>query len=167
MAHGITVPETILDELLCCFPPDFIRLTPELQRVSLELYHLLAKGRPVAMEQLAQTVSMTSDKVADILSRWSGVYYNAAGGVIGYWGLALSKTPHCIEVNGRRLYTWCAGDSLFIPGLLGTTTHVESRCPVTGDRIALAVTPDAVTGVSPPDVVMSFFRPDPRGFARM
>ena len=135
MAHGITVPETILDELLCCFPPDFIRLTPELQRVSLELYHLLAKGQPVAMEQLAQTVSMTSDKVADILSRWSGVYYNAAGGVIGYWGLALSKTPHCIEVNGRRLYTWCAGDSLFIPGPLGTTTHVESTCDGRPDRL--------------------------------
>ncbi|MCQ4438245.1 organomercurial lyase, partial [Clostridioides difficile] len=39
------------------------------------------------------------------------------GNVVGY-GLTLRETPHTFEVDGRRLYTWCAFDTLFFPALI-------------------------------------------------
>ncbi|WP_455153162.1 organomercurial lyase [Cupriavidus basilensis] len=35
-----------------------------------------------------------------------------ATSLVGY-GLTLRETRHAFEVDGRRLYTWCAFDTLF------------------------------------------------------
>jgi alkylmercury lyase len=67
----------------------------------------------------------------------------------------LRSTPHRYLVGGRTLYTWCATDTLFFTVILASDAVVESTCPATGQPIRLELTPDAVTSVSPPGVVVS------------
>jgi alkylmercury lyase len=71
----------------------------------------------------------------------------------------LSPT-HRLEVDGRELFAWCAWDTLFLPGVLGATARVRSRCPTTGETISLVVSPERVVETSHPDAVVSFLLPD-------
>jgi alkylmercury lyase len=143
-------------EIINLFPNEFLELSTEEQRVSIQLYRFLAEGQPVSSERLAQTLDIPKDLITNILRQWPGVYYDDEGRVVGYWGLALSPMSHRFEVNGQTLYTWCAWDSLFIPEIIKKTARVESTCPVTGDKIQLTVTPERVEEIHPAGVFMSF-----------
>ncbi len=68
--------------------------------------------------------------------------------------------PHRFQVDGRTLYTWCAWDSVFIPGILGKTAHVESTDPLTREKISLVVEPEGVKELEPADTVVSFLAPN-------
>jgi alkylmercury lyase len=70
--------------------------------------------------------------------------------------------PHRFEVAGKKLWTWCAWDALFIPGILGTSARVESTCATTGEPVSMAVGPHGVTELSPGGSVLSFRRPEGR-----
>jgi len=141
-----------------------ITLFPKLdaieQRIGLALYRLLAQGNPVQQETLVQTAGLSLNTIDEILRKWPGVDIDGEGRVVGFLGLALSQMDHCFEVEGKTLYTWCAWDSLFIPQILGKTAKVKSICPVTGQDIRLAVTPDRVKTLAPTETVMSFITPE-------
>jgi len=64
------------------------------------------------------------------------------------------------DVDGCRLYTWCALDTLMFPALLGKTAAVFSRCASTGAPINLSVAPHELRCVEPAGVVMSLLLPD-------
>ena len=160
MAHCSCLESESLRELLDLFPPEFLRLTPEEQRVSINLCRLLAEGHPVGVPHLADQARLDEDSVRRLLQAWPGVYFDDAGRIIGYWGLALPEMDHRFEVNGRRLFTWCAWDSLFIPAILRTTAAVTSRCPETGVSIRLNVSPNGLEQIEPAGTVMSFLRPE-------
>lgn len=149
-----------LDVLLQAFPQEFLALSPDQQRISLHLYRLLAKGEPVATADLAAGLGLSEAVVNGILDGWPGVYYDEDRRVIGYWGLTLPETDHRFEVDGKRLFTWCAWDSLFLPELLQQTAHVESLCPTTGEKIGLTITPHGIEHRQPAGTVMSFVKPD-------
>ncbi|MBI3042958.1 MAG: hypothetical protein HYY78_09055 [Betaproteobacteria bacterium] len=112
----------------------FPRLSPTEQQVSVMLYRLLAQGQPVARQTLAKQSGLPIAQVSTMLDAWHGVYYDGAGEVIGYWGLALGETRHRFRVRGRALYAWCAWDTLFLPRIIGVAAEVESVCPETGSR---------------------------------
>lgn len=134
------------------------------QRVAVKLYRLLAKGRPVPIEHVAKAVSLPDETVGAVLSRFP-VFYDA-GAVVGFGGLSVSEMPpHVFQVEGRTLYTWCAWDSLFIPGVLGQTANVTSSDPIVHAPISLTVAPDSVKEVKPRSTVVSFLTPD-RSFTR-
>lgn len=145
--------------LLGLFPP----LDRAAQQISLVLYRLLARGSPVTAPQLARAAGEPEARVAQVLKQWPGVFYDEAQRIVGYWGLSLSPTVHHFKVNGRDLYTWCAWDSLFIPGLLGEAVSVESLCPVTQRAIQLSVTPQRVEHIEPQTTVMSLMLPSDEG----
>ena len=149
-----------LDDLINLFPEEFLKLSPEEQRVSVQVYRLLAEGKPVPPEKIAKAVNLSNEAVRIILTRWSGVYYDNEGRIVGYWGLSIPKMSHRFKVNGRTLYTWCAWDSLFIPQILERTALVESTCPVTGKKIHLKAAPDEIKELNPVDAVMSFVTPE-------
>lgn len=73
--------------------------------------------------------------------------------------LTLNPTPHRFIVKGSTLYTWCALDAIFLPGLLGETAVVESACLTSGETIRLSVTPDSVVTYSPSTAVLSIAVP--------
>ena len=65
-----------------------------------------------------------------------GMEFDESGKVVGA-ALTNKETPHTIRIGGRKLYAWCALDTLFIPGLLNETAEIESTCPTSGAQIRL------------------------------
>jgi alkylmercury lyase len=73
---------------------------------------------------------------------------DASGEVFGIMESSLNDTPHRFYVNGARMFSWCAGDALFVPVVLGQTATVESKSPVSGERLRLKVSPQGAEGLT-------------------
>lgn len=149
-----------LAQALDAFPDTFLNLSRDEQQVSLAIYRLLATGEPVPPVAIAAQAGVAVERVGDLLDRWNGVYRDAEGRVVGYWGLTPSEMTHRLEVAGRTVYAWCAWDALFLPALLGQTVQVTSKSPVTEEAIHLAVLPEGARSAGGTDVYVSFLEPD-------
>ena len=143
-----------------------VGLFPELdaveQHLSLELYRLLAAGKPVPRVSLADRLEMNVNIIDKILDRWPAVFSDSQRRVVGYWGLSIPSaqtSAHQLTIDGRRLFAWCAWDTLFLPELLGKTAEVESASPTPGATVRLTVTPEKLVHVEPAGAEMSFFLP--------
>lgn len=119
----------------------------------------LAKGRPVSHEVLAASLGWSPQRLAGLLEYASSTEYDDDRNIVGY-GITLRQTTHAFEVDGRRLYTWCALDTLMFPALLGKSAAVFSRCASTGAPIILSVAPHELRCVEPTGVVMSLLLPE-------
>jgi alkylmercury lyase len=149
------------EKIVGAVPP----LDPTSRLVVVRLYRLLAEGKPVPVRRLAKAVDLLEETISEILSRHPA-YYDEQGAVIGFGGLTVVEMPpHLFQVEGRRLFTWCAWDSLFIPSILGKTAEVTSVEPLTRKPISLTVAPDGVKRITPKTTVVSFLTPD-RAFDR-
>jgi alkylmercury lyase len=114
----------------------------------------LVKGQPVQNEALCVALGWSAERLRALLEQEPCTEYDHDGNVIGY-GITLRETAHAFEVDGRRLYTWCALDALMFPAMIGKTARVLSRCPATGRAISLTVTPAGVRDVEPTGAVLS------------
>lgn len=121
---------------------------------------LLTRGQPVSAEQLAASAELPLEIVqAALRQMWEqGGEFDANGNLVGL-ALTLNPTHHRFRIKDQELYTWCALDAIFLPGLLGETAEVESSCPITGETIRLTVTPYGVARYNPPDIVLSIAVP--------
>jgi alkylmercury lyase len=120
---------------------------------------LLAHGKPITITDLAESAGVD---VADLDNAPAGadIEYDEQRRIVG-WGLTLNPTPHTFVVDGHRLYTWCAADTLMFPAILDRPADVESTCPATGAVIRLTVDPEVgVTDITPATAVISI--PDPQ-----
>ena len=131
------------------------------RQFALQLYRLLARGTPVRVEELAETLDRRSFQMRRTIDSWpSLIQQDEHKRVVGFGGLTLERTKHRFSVEGRSLYTWCAWDSLFIPEIIGKTAHVQSECPVTDRSISVTVRPNVISQCDPPETVVSFLLPD-------
>ena len=157
-AMGKVNLDDIAASIVGCFPTlDLLE-----QRLSLELYRLLAEGQAVPRATLAERLGIPVDSINRILDSWPGVFLDSQRQVVGYWGLAIPAayaSPHRFTIAGKSLSAWCAWDTLFLPELLGHTAQVESTSP-TGIKVRLTVTPDHLEAVDPVGAQMSFLLPD-------
>lgn len=64
-------------------------------------------------------------------------------------------TAHRVETDGRVEHVHCAMDALMLPLLDGTTGHIVSVDPASGDELRLAVDRDGLRSTSHPDAVVS------------
>jgi alkylmercury lyase len=146
----------LADKIVGALPPS----VPVSRQIAVSLYRLLAEGNPVPIERLANTLDLPGETVSQVLSRYPA-FYDDQGAVIGFGGLTVAEMPpHIFRVEGRTLYTWCAWDSLFIPGILGKAAEVTSRDPITHTPISLTVAPDRAKHVRPESTVVSILTPD-------
>jgi alkylmercury lyase len=148
-------PAALASELAAAAPP----LSEDEQHLAISLYQLLAAGKPVEATDVAEAAGQPLDTVSDAL-RLPGVFTDEQGRAIGFWGLSIRPMPHRMAVKRRTLYAWCAGDTLFLPELLGATAEIDSTCPTTGQRITLTVDGTEVTGQHPAETVLSFLHRD-------
>lgn len=134
------------------------RTTPELYR---PLLHLLARGEPVDIPELARAAGRPVAEVHSALAEWPDTECDEAGRIVGY-GITLVPTSHRFTVAGRQLYTWCALDTLIFPAILGLPAEVESPCHTTGTPVRVTVDPDVgITSVEPRSAMVSLVAPDP------
>ena len=103
---------------------------------------------------------MPTVEVDRALVDWPGVFTDEQNRVIGFLGLSIRPTPNRLTLDGRRLYAWCAYDTLFLPELLGASAEVESWCPVTGERITITVSATEITSPRPADTALSYLHRD-------
>jgi alkylmercury lyase len=148
----------VIDAISAAMP----RMDPAEQRIVTATYGLLAEGRPVPVEAVAEAAGLPVARVEQMLGSWPGVYRDGGGQVIGFWGLTVTRLEpeYRFLTGGKTCYTWCALDTLFIPGFLGKQVAVEATCPVTGEKIALTVGPDGVSELTPSGAVVSMLIPD-------
>jgi alkylmercury lyase len=135
-------------------------LGPDQQRIALGVYRLLAEGKPLAPATAATRLNVTAAEVDRVLNGWPAAIRDDDGRLTGYGGLSLTETAHRFDVNGRRLHTWCAWDSLFLPELLQASAHVRSTCPASGEAIHLHVSPAGVDSAAPRSTVVSMREPN-------
>ncbi|HLQ24974.1 MAG TPA: organomercurial lyase MerB [Acidiferrobacterales bacterium] len=119
----------------------------------------LAKGSPVSQGALSAALGWPARRVAAVLAQVPGTEYDGGGNVVGY-GVTLRETRHIFEIDGRRLYTWCALDALMFPAVIGKAARVLSRCPATGRPVSLTVAPDEVRNLEPAGAVVSLPLPE-------
>ena len=154
--------ELELDELAQVFIDAFPVMDATEQQLALKLYNLLAEGKAVSSDRLAESVQMPLSDTQTILESWPGIFHNDEDGIVGFWGLTISKTDHRLKLDLNIVYTWCAWDTLFIPKLLNRTVQVTSLCAPTGEEITLIVSPNCVESTSSDDPMVSFLIPGER-----
>ncbi len=135
---------------------------PEQARLLLQTLRTLAHGRPVAgpaIDAIAADLGCAPEAAHAFLRPLTE--RNAADAIIGVLGLSLADHPHSFSVNGHRMSTWCAEDTLFLPVLLGQGATVESTSPLSREPIRLEVGPAGVQRVSPRETVVSWAIVDP------
>lgn len=137
-------------------------VSPAAARVRAAAYRHLAQGEPVSFDVLATTLGVSVPEVKDVLQRItpSNLECDSAGRMVAFGGLTLKPTAHEFEVDGKTLHTWCAFDTLFIPGLLGKRARVRSTCPVSGRRIGLEVGLERLDACEPEGAFVSLVLPD-------
>jgi alkylmercury lyase len=152
--------DTIERSILMAFPP----LSGAAQRTGLALYRLLLETRPIDPHHLAAVMGMPAAEIVALLDEPGmrcQLLYDDSSSVIGFGGLTIASTVHRLTVDNRQMFTWCAWDSLFIPGLLGATSaRAESTCPVSSDLVCLTVTLNGVLPLAAREPVLSFTLPD-------
>ena len=143
-----SILETHLQEALRCDHPS----------LWLYLVRTLAKGKPVTQTSIAIALGMSLNDIQTALTTFKDIEYDGDQNLIAC-GLSLSPTPHCFQVNGQNLFTWCALDALMYPVALNQTAQVKSHCPVTGIEVRLTVTSTGVTFLIPTEAVVSIVIP--------
>lgn len=118
------------------------------------LVRIIAKGRPVSIQEIADLSSQPAGTIEDLLRNQPGTDWDDDGRVVGF-GVTLRPTAHRFEVAGRTLYTFCAPDSLLFTHMLGEGTVVDSTCPGTSSPIHIELTPDAVSSIDPISAVVT------------
>lgn len=133
---------------------------PEMFQLFPYIWRLLANGKPVTLNQLADAVSWPVQKVETTLHRQPDVEWNEQGRLIGY-GMTLRPTPHKFTFDGQTVYMYCPSDAGEFPVVLGRSGTIESTCPATGQPIRVEVSPTRVKKVEPSSAVVALVRPDP------
>lgn len=126
--------------------------------LGLPLLRKLARGAPVNIYDLAAETDTPVERVRQVLARQSDIEYDEQGRIVGN-GITLRPTPHQFEVDGQRLYTWCALDTLVFPAMLGKPARVQSPCYASGVPIQVEVEPDRIESVEPATAVVSLVTP--------
>lgn len=137
------------------------KLSADERSVALEIYKGLAASGTISIAALSERTGLDPSIVEAIVSSQSGVFRDARGDIVGFWGLtAQPVSNHVLRIDGQTRYAWCAWDCLFIPGILGQSVQVKSVCPQTGTSIQLIVSPRSVEQVRPASTVLSALVPD-------
>ncbi len=112
---------------------------------------------------LRSSLQVSQDELEQRLAKLPpDVEVDRACNIVGL-GVTLVPTSHRVQLGGKHLYTWCAFDTVLLPPQLDIEAQVQSTCPVTGQPITFAITPEGVIrDLFPASGVMSLIVPAQR-----
>ncbi len=126
------------------------------RRVGLAVYRLLVEGRPATAAAVAEQLGELVGTVTPVLATLPTATVSN-GAIVAFLGLQRAEGRHVLCFGDATLATWCAWDTLFLPGLVGRAAVARSRCPTTGEEVVVEVDPvSGVTAAMPGDAVLSF-----------
>lgn len=137
------------------------RLPAELVRRIVGLMRELALGRPVPRTRLDDLWSTSAEQTRRVLEQIEAVgmvELDTSGAVVASV-ITLRPTAHRFRIGDTVLHTWCAVDTLFMPGVLGATAAVVSTCAETGRQLQLGVAPHRLVECTPPGIHVSLVVP--------
>jgi alkylmercury lyase len=131
------------------------------RRIIIETYRLLAGGEPISETQIAAATGFTLESVEESLRAWPLVLRTDEGRIVGFWGMHADhvEPTHAMIHSEATVFGWCALDTLFIPEIIDREVRVESTDPTTGTKVRLTVTPEGISGLEPPETVVSLLLP--------
>ncbi|MPY89484.1 MAG: alkylmercury lyase [Luteitalea sp.] len=153
----VKLPRISLEELIDSQEAQLKHLPEEFVRLFVPVVRELAHGQPVQPERLATLAGLPLDKTTAVL-REAGEWDPGGTRVVGLM-LTSIRTPHRFEVHGHTMWTWCSGESLMFPMLIGAPARIQSPCAATGDPIRMKVTPTSVEQLQPASAVVSVILP--------
>lgn len=115
---------------------------------------LLARGKPVAIDELAAATGVPAGRLKTVLQRSPYAEWSGDGRLEGF-GLTLRPTPHSVRTDGVELYVWTAADAFISAVLLERRVRISTSCHVTGVPIRVEVSPSGVLEVEPPTAVVT------------
>jgi hypothetical protein len=113
------------------FQPKEQHLPSQEQLIREKSFNELLKGEQIGIEELSLLTKLPPDQVctyANSLVEKGMLVFNKEGAIVGSHGLSLIPTDHCISINGRKLFTWCALDAIGIPAALSSDARISSSC---------------------------------------
>lgn len=128
----------------CCSPDDEVttnavgsytgQMAPELEHIRNVGFGLIYKtGEAVPLKTLAAD-SQLSVEEAELrlleIEAAGRARRDEDGRLVGIGGLSIEPTPHVIEIDGRRFWTWCALDAVGIFTAFQATGEVLSTPPI-------------------------------------
>jgi alkylmercury lyase len=136
--------------------------TPELQRLSVTLYRLLARAAPLAPAELALACELSEERLEQQFSQLlpTSLETDERGAIVAFGGLSLRPTRHQFVAAGTKLYTWCVFDALFLPQILNNPATLVTRCPISQNELIVELAPRESRVAEPSDWVMSIVAPD-------
>lgn len=135
------------------------------KRVLRHAFPLLAGGKPVPVERIAEAAGSTASSVQAALEL-GRAGRDDEGRVVELAGLMLAPTMHRVAIGDIALFSCCALLAQLAPSLIGQPVRVESVDPVTRRLVRLSVGPEGVGVAEPRAAVASFIETEPSGVAR-
>jgi alkylmercury lyase len=125
------------------------------------LQTMAESGQPMAPVHLARRLQMSQADLATHLARVPDTEFDEQGNVVG-WGITLLPTPHRFLLPERRLFTWCAFDTVLFPAMLQVKARVQSVCSETAHPITFVATPEGIEDLTPHTSVLTLVLPEQR-----
>lgn len=141
---------------------------PALQRASVAVYRLLARGCPVSFQALASALKVPVGDIVALLETLpsSAFEKDKEGRITAFIGLSLAPANHRLLIDGKTLYTWCAFDALFIPEILQSDGEIRTTCPGSGKAVTVRLNHEKILSVKPKSSVASLVSPEREDYCR-
>lgn len=120
-----------------------------------QVFPMLAEGRPVEVERIAERTGTTVKVVQKALVN-GRASRDSYGHVIELSGLMLDPTLHRIEVKGIALFSCCALLAHMTPFFLGRPVILESVDPQNRGIIRLEINSRSIESITPSEAVGTF-----------
>jgi alkylmercury lyase len=117
-------------------------------------FPLLAEGRPVSIEEIAEAAAIPVGQVERAVSA-ARCERDREGRLIDLYGLTLTPTLHRLSIGSKILFSCCALWAHVIPRLVDSTVQVESVDPGRRELVRLAVSPSGIESADPPRAAAS------------
>lgn len=111
-------------------------------------FPLLARGRPLATDQIAKVAGISNREIDEVLEN-ARCTLNENGHLIDLFGMMLTPTYHRLEIDGKSIFSCCALWAHVIPKLVDRMVLVESVDPYNSEMVRLEITPEKVKSIKP------------------